>query len=80
LSKLTHREYQDGTLTFSKTLIGDTVRIRGVVFCVEKKSCADRMLVILPTEGTHWQRRFFGVSEREYDNECPTLVRGKGKA
>ena len=64
---------EPGTLTFTTTLIGDTVRIGDADYLVTQKYQTERRLFVLRDGNSLVRAKSIG--EFEYNNSRPTLVR-----
>ncbi len=64
-------------LTFTKTLIGDTVRLGGEEVVVTQKYQTERRLLVRPVARDTALPR--SVSEFDYNSARPVLVAGKGR-
>ena len=67
-------------LTFTTTLIGDTVRVGAADLLVVQKLQTERRLVLRPlAASSRWDGRDRHCSEFEYNSARPVLVQGKGR-
>jgi len=65
------------TFNFTKALIGDTILLEGGEMLIVQKFPTERRILLRPADKPNHSPR--SISEFEFNQATPVLVRGKGK-